>query len=61
MQSRRSNHQLEYWNIHGPIKTFNHSADFGQLDLLLNRDAKILDYGCGYGRVSHELYDHFCL
>lgn len=58
MYSRSIDHQLEYWNIHGPAKTFNHPVDFEQFDQLLNRDSKILDYGCGYGRVSNDLYEH---
>ncbi|MBO4252686.1 class I SAM-dependent methyltransferase [Streptomyces griseorubiginosus] len=46
--------QLAYWNGPGAAKVFTHpvhsawAARFG-------RQARILDYGCGYGRVMVEL------
>ena len=57
MASRSIDHQLEYWNTYGPAKPFNHAIDFEQLGQLLNRNSKILDYGCGYGRISNDLYE----
>lgn len=48
--------QLEYWDGVGAAKTFTHPVD---LDWLagVSRDARVLDYGCGYGRLMAELSD----
>ncbi|BAY43556.1 putative methyltransferase [Scytonema sp. HK-05] len=50
--------QVEYWDNVGLTKTFQHSVNFECLDQLLDQDAKILDYGCGYGRITHALTEH---
>lgn len=50
--------QVAYWNGAGATKTFSHSLDFARLDALIARDARILDYGCGYGRVAEALHQH---
>ena len=47
--------QTEYWNDVGPTKTFAHPVDFGLLARHLRPESRILDYGCGYGRVVGEL------
>lgn len=48
---------VAYWNGTGAAKTFTHPI---QLDWLrgVDPDARILDYGCGYGRVAAEVADH---
>jgi SAM-dependent methyltransferase len=43
--------QLGYWNGTGAAKTFGHPVELSWLDRL-DRRARILDYGCGYGRLS---------
>ncbi|MFF4249679.1 class I SAM-dependent methyltransferase [Streptomyces sp. NPDC001663] len=48
--------QVAYWNGVGATKTFTHPVDHGWLAEVA-RDARILDYGCGYGRVTAELKD----
>lgn len=44
-----------YWNGEGAIKTFTHPVNMDWLQKHLNPDARILDYGCGYGRVATML------
>ena len=43
--------QLGYWNTTGAAKTFGHPVEPTWLDRI-DRQARILDYGCGYGRLS---------
>lgn len=47
--------QTEYWNSKGVEKNFAHPINFDWLRELLPADAKILDYGCGYGRLTSML------
>lgn len=49
--------QLAYWNSAGATKIFTHPIEFAWLDGL-DREARILDYGCGYGRVAGLLHEH---
>lgn len=51
--------QTEYWEKVAIEKTFSHPIQFDNLSNLINKDAKILDYGCGYGRVCHEFRSEF--
>ena len=46
--------QIEYWDSVGATKTFTHPVNLDWLERV-NRNARILDYGCGYGRVMAEL------
>jgi SAM-dependent methyltransferase len=46
-----------YWDTIGATKTFTHPVDFGWLSAL-PRTARILDYGCGYGRVTALARSH---
>ena len=46
--------QLDYWDTTGVTKTFGHPIEWAWLDGL-PRYARILDYGCGYGRAVVEL------
>jgi SAM-dependent methyltransferase len=52
------NHQLAYWNRVGPGKSFGHPMNFERLDQWLDRGSRILDLGCGYGRVLGSLFEH---
>ena len=49
--------QRDYWNRIGPSKPFSHQANIGRLRDLLRPDSRILDFGCGYGRVLGQLYE----
>ncbi|MEV0606569.1 class I SAM-dependent methyltransferase [Polymorphospora rubra] len=48
--------QRRYWDTVGATKTFTHPIDPGWL-AGIERSARVLDYGCGYGRVMAELSD----
>lgn len=50
--------QIEYWDEIGSTKTFSHPVNFSWLDGSLDSQSRILDYGCGYGRVMNLLYEH---
>lgn len=47
---------LRYWDTAGATKTFTHPLHGPWLSRI-SRDARVLDYGCGYGRVTAELRD----
>ncbi|MFE0459625.1 class I SAM-dependent methyltransferase [Kitasatospora sp. NPDC058965] len=49
-----SDNQLAYWDGIGATKTFTHPLDRGWLTDL-DPTARVLDYGCGYGRLMGEL------
>ncbi|MGR6973560.1 class I SAM-dependent methyltransferase [Streptomyces cynarae] len=49
--------QIEYWDSVGATKTFTHPVNLDWLEGV-NRNARVLDYGCGYGRVMAELSEH---
>jgi SAM-dependent methyltransferase len=49
--------QKEYWNKVAEIKTFTHPVDFDLFNKLVDKQDKILDFGCGYGRVVKLLLD----
>jgi SAM-dependent methyltransferase len=49
--------QVAYWNGAGATKTFTHPVNHHWLEGV-DRHARILDHGCGYGRVTAELHDH---
>ncbi len=48
--------QYKYWNEVAKDKEFTTPLDFDILSKLINKNSKILDYGCGYGRTLNELY-----
>ncbi|MFB6836210.1 class I SAM-dependent methyltransferase [Streptomyces sp. NPDC056361] len=48
--------QVAYWDTVGAGKNFTHPVEFDWL-AEVRRDARVLDYGCGYGRVMGELSD----
>ena len=43
--------QRHFWGTAGAAKTFTHPIDFGWLSRL-SSEARIIDYGCGYGRIT---------
>lgn len=49
--------QIAYWDGVGATKTFTHPVNLDWL-ARVGPDARVLDYGCGYGRVMAELSDH---
>jgi SAM-dependent methyltransferase len=51
------NRQLDYWNRVGPRKPFAHPINFERLEQRLSSDSRIVDIGCGYGRVLGQLFD----
>src|SRR5262245_60246415 len=50
--------QSDYWDREGPGKEYHFPVDLAQFDQLLggNRSARILEFGCGYGRVAEMLF-----
>ncbi|MCP2329675.1 SAM-dependent methyltransferase [Hamadaea flava] len=48
--------QVAYWDSVGATKTFTHPVNLEWL-AGVRRNGRILDYGCGYGRVMAELSD----
>lgn len=50
-----SENQIAYWNHEGEAKTFTHPVNMDWLQKHLIPNARILDYGCGYGRVAAML------
>jgi ubiquinone/menaquinone biosynthesis C-methylase UbiE len=47
--------QINYWNRVAPEKRFSHPLRFDWVTRYLSTEARILDYGCGYGRTLREL------
>jgi len=47
--------QTEYWDGAAASKTFSHPIPLSVLRDLVHPAARILDYGCGYGRICSEL------
>jgi len=50
------NNQHQYWDKVAATKTFTHPLDQDILLSFFQKTHKILDYGCGYGRLAEELY-----
>ncbi len=49
--------QTKYWNKVAYTKTFTHPVNLTLLSQLIKKDEKIVDYGCGYGRIVKQLTD----
>ena len=49
--------QTEYWDKVADKKEFSHEIDWDFLSPYLNQESKILDYGCGYGRLTKKIAD----
>lgn len=50
--------QTAYWNKVAEEKTFTHALDAEKFNRIVSLDADVLDFGCGYGRISNTLYEH---
>jgi SAM-dependent methyltransferase len=50
--------QIDYWNRAGPGKPFGHPVNFQRLNRWLDPGSRVLDFGCGYGRVLGLLRGH---
>ncbi len=48
--------QRDYWDDVAETKTFSHPLNSSWLTDELPRTARLLDFGCGYGRIVHELW-----
>jgi SAM-dependent methyltransferase len=49
--------QLEYWNNIGPTKPFGHPVNLDRLGQYITTDSRVVDYGCGYGRILGVLWE----
>jgi ubiquinone/menaquinone biosynthesis C-methylase UbiE len=49
--------QTEYWDKVADKKEFSHEIDWDFLGPFLKLESKILDYGCGYGRLTKKIAD----
>lgn len=47
--------QRAYWDRVAAEKTFTHPLDAAWLRAFVRPDARVLDFGCGYGRTLNEL------
>ena len=52
---KNSQQQADYWDRAAAQKIFTHPLQLETFSRLVNRQARILDYGCGYGRICNEL------
>jgi SAM-dependent methyltransferase len=49
--------QLNYWDTEGTRKVFGHPLNLERVSQWLSRESRILDFGCGYGRLLGELFE----
>lgn len=49
--------QADYWDRVADEKAFTHPLDTALVGSFLSADSRILDYGCGYGRLAAQLRD----
>jgi len=50
--------QKEYWNSVADEKKFTTPFHIDVFSKYVSKSSKILDVGCGYGRVLNELYNN---
>jgi SAM-dependent methyltransferase len=51
--------QHPYWDRVAATKHFTHPLDLALMEKYLpQKNARIIDFGCGYGRIVHELLGH---
>lgn len=48
--------QIEYWDRVAGLKAFAHPVEWDRIAAFISPDARILDYGCGYGRICDEFW-----
>ena len=58
MTERRLDLQIDYWNDIGPAKPFAHPVNVELFGRWVQPGARILDYGCGYGRALGILHSN---
>lgn len=51
-------HQTEYWNAVAEEKKFTTILNVSMFSKYVSKNSKILDVGCGYGRILNELYEN---
>ena len=51
------NSQTDYWDSVASEKNFTTTLDLSLITKELNKNALIVDYGCGYGRTLNQLQD----
>jgi SAM-dependent methyltransferase len=49
--------QLNYWDTEGTRKVFGHPLNLERVSQWSSRESRILDFGCGYGRLLGELFE----
>ena len=49
--------QKEYWDKVAEIKTFTHPIDLELINNFFDNQSRIVDFGCGYGRIVKQLTD----
>ncbi len=49
--------RARYWDGVADAKTFTHPLDTDVLARFASRDGRVLDCGCGYGRLLEQLHD----
>lgn len=49
--------QTDYWNKDAAGREFTTPLDPGLIRSFLRKEARIIDYGCGYGRTLNELHE----
>lgn len=49
--------QHNYWDSVAKQKTFTHPIDINWISQYIDRNALVVDYGCGYGRIVQQLRD----
>jgi SAM-dependent methyltransferase len=54
---RRMETQDKYWDSVAYRKSFGHPLIMGEIEKHVGRRGRILDYGCGYGRIIRQLYE----
>ena len=52
------NNQTKYWNRVAKNKIFTHPIDTSLLLKYVSKEDRIIDYGCGYGRIVKELTEN---
>jgi len=52
------NHQKNYWDSLAWDKDFTHPLNLEKIKSIITPEQRILDYGCGYGRLTQQLREN---